>query len=203
MVHILICAHPYIKLNQHIQTDDLTSVTLQAICDYKCRFLDVFNVIPGKIHDSRVLKLSDINEKLPYICNTKYHILGDGAYSIRPWLLIPYRETVNFNCSKKNYNKKFCAIRVKIENTFGIFKGRFCQLLRLDMHKVEKISKYILALSVLHNLCIERNDFINDEDYIQDEYINWEREREDNDIISRNAGETKRNNIKSSLFLFE
>ena len=180
----------------------MTSVTLQAICDYKYRFLDVFTGIPGKIHDSRVLKLSDINEKLPYICNTKYHILGDGAYAIRPWLLIPYRETVNFNCSQKNYNKKFCATRVKIENTFGIFKGRFRQLLRLDMHKIQKISKYILALCVLHNLFIEMNDFINDEDYIQDEYINWERERED-DFISRNAGETKRNNIKDSLFLFE
>lgn len=180
---------------------DLTSVTLQAICDHKNRFLDVFTGIPGKIHDARVLALSDIKEKLPYICGKKYHILGDGAYAIRTWLLIPYRETINLNCSQRNYNKRFCATRVKIENTFGILKSRFRQLLRLDMHKIEKISKYILALCVLHNLCIDNDDFINDK-YIQDENINWDLERDD-DIKARAAGEAKRNTIKDSLFLFE
>lgn len=134
---------------------DLTSITLQGICDHRNRFLDVFTGIPGKIHDATVLALSDVNEKLSYIYEKKYHILGDGAYAIRPWILIPYRETINLNCNQRNYNKKFCATRVKSENcdTFGIFKGRFRQLLRLDMHKIKKISKYILALCVLHNLC--------------------------------------------------
>lgn len=177
---------------------DLPSITLQAIYDYKNRFLDVFTGIPGKIHDARVLGLSDINKKLPYICGKKYHILGNGAYAIKPWLLTPYRETINLNCSQRNYNKKFCATRVKIENTFGIFKSRFRQLVRLDMHKILKISKYILALCVLHNLCIERNDFISEEDYVQNENINWELER-NNDIQLQAAREAKRNAIKDSL----
>lgn len=181
---------------------DLPSMTLQAICDHKNKFLDVFTGIPGKIHDARVLALSDIKEKLPHICGKKYHILGDGAYAVRPWLLIPYRETIHLSDSQNNYNKKFCATRVKIENTFGLLKGRFRQLLLLDMHKVEKISKYILSLCVLHNFCIQKNDFITNNDYILNDNIIWEQERED-DIKSRAAGEAKRNAIKDSLFLFE
>lgn len=134
--YILIYIHQHIKLNQHIQIDMIWHVTLQGICDHKNRFLDVFTGISGKIHDAQVLALSDINEKLPYIHEKKYHILSDRAYTIRPWLLIPYRETKNLNCSQRNYNKKFYATRVKIENIFGSFKGHFHQLLWLDMHKI-------------------------------------------------------------------
>lgn len=69
--------------------------------------------------------MSDISHKLPQICGDRYHILGDNAYAIRSYLLTPYRDCGNLTESHKVFNKKLSGSRVLIENTFGIFKGRF------------------------------------------------------------------------------
>ena len=43
---------------------DEISMTLQGICDSDKKFLDVSTGYPGKIHDARVLELSNISGKL-------------------------------------------------------------------------------------------------------------------------------------------
>ncbi|XP_037807843.1 putative nuclease HARBI1 [Lucilia sericata] len=104
---------------------DGVSITFQGICDAKLRFLDVFTGIPSKIHDSRILKLSFIGKDLQSLCSPKYHLLGDSAYPIREFLMTPFRDYGNLSESEKKYNLKFCRTRVKIENAFGVLKGRF------------------------------------------------------------------------------
>jgi len=135
---------------------DIPSITLQAICDYNIKFLDVFTGTPGKIHDARVFALSDISKELPLMCEKKYHIIGDGAYSIRKWLLVPYKNYGNLTDSKLSFNKTFCATRVLIENSFGLLKSRFRQLIQVDIHSVNKITKFIISCCALHNMCIDR-----------------------------------------------
>lgn len=138
----------------YVNRHDTPAITLQGICDYRKCFLDVFTGIPGKIHDSRVLKLSHISKQLPNICNKKYHILGDSAFPIREWLMVPYRDYGSLEESQINFNKRFSATRVKIEKAFGLLKGRFRQLIRIDMNKIDRISKFMISCCVLHNLCI-------------------------------------------------
>lgn len=118
----------------------------------------VLTGVPSKIHDSRIFKLSFIYNRMRRLCANKYHILGDGAYPISPYLLTPYRRTGNLSAIETNYNHKFSATRVKIENAFGLLKQRFRQLKYLEFHSVDKVSKFILACCVLHNICIEAND---------------------------------------------
>lgn len=79
---------------------DLPSITLQGICDHERKFLDVFTGVPGKIHDARVFKLSDISLKLPNICGDKYHILGDNAYVLRKYLLMRDNTSLIKNCQR-------------------------------------------------------------------------------------------------------
>lgn len=153
---------------------DKTSIILQAICNSKRKFIDVFTGVPGKVHDARVFKLSDIKQKLPEICGKKYHILGDSAYSIREWLLVPFKGYENLGEMEKRYNKKHCQTRVRIENTFGLLKARFRQLLlQIDMHTVEKITKLIVCYCVLHNLCIDNNDIWDEDisDYEEEQFL--------------------------------
>ena len=52
----------------YVNRHDNPSMTLQAICLHNKLFVDVFTGMPGKIHDARVLKLSDINHRLPQLC---------------------------------------------------------------------------------------------------------------------------------------
>ncbi|KAK5648171.1 hypothetical protein RI129_003063 [Pyrocoelia pectoralis] len=138
---------------------DIPCVTLQGICNAKKKFIDVFTGPPGKIHDSRIFKLSFISSEIATLTNNgHYHLIGDSAYPIREWLLTPFKDYGNVTEQQKNYNKKLSRARVKIENSFVLLKGRFRQLQRVDFHKVLKSSQFILACCVLHNVCIEFND---------------------------------------------
>ncbi|KAJ8953440.1 hypothetical protein NQ318_023559 [Aromia moschata] len=121
----------------YVNRHDLPAMVLQGICSSDRKFIDVFTGIPSKIYDARVFKLSFISDKLPQICGNTYHILGDAAYPIRKWLLTPYRDYGNLTNEQRTYNYKFSATRVRIENTFGIFKQRFRQLLKVDLWAVK------------------------------------------------------------------
>lgn len=87
--------------------------------------------------------LSDLSKELLSKCDKKFHLIGDGAYGIREWLLVPYKDYGRLTESQKNFNKNFCATRVLIENSFGLLKSRFRQLTCLDVHSVDKITKFI------------------------------------------------------------
>lgn len=70
---------------------DQISMTMQGVSDARRRFLDVVTGTPSKIHDSRIYKMSRLSVRLPTICEGRFHILADGAYELREWLLTPYR----------------------------------------------------------------------------------------------------------------
>ncbi|XP_031358255.1 putative nuclease HARBI1 [Photinus pyralis] len=172
---------------------DIPSITLQGICDAKKKFLDVFTGPAGKLHDSRVFKLSFISSEIQTLSNNgHYHLIGDSAYPIRQWLLTPYRDYGNLTRQQIKYNKKLSSSRVKIENAFGLLKGRFRQLGRLDFHKVVKMAQFILCCCVLHNICIDYDDIC--EDIVnaneEDNAIGPDREHE-----MRRLGELKRQYI--------
>ncbi|XP_031342991.1 putative nuclease HARBI1 [Photinus pyralis] len=152
----------------YVNRHDIPSLTLQGICDYKRRFIDVFTGIPG-----------------------------DGAYFIRPWLLTPYKDYGKLTPDQVNYNKKFCATRVLIENTFGILKSRFRQLTRLDMKSVVTATKFIISCCILHNFCINVDYVIIDDIEYEERF--QEGARGETEWQQRKKGEDKRNNIKMSL----
>ncbi|RLU21199.1 hypothetical protein DMN91_005572, partial [Ooceraea biroi] len=113
----------------YVNRHDISSLTLQAICDSKKKFLDIFTGPPSKIHDARVFNLSFISTTLPNICGNEWHILGDTAYPLKKYLITPYKDYGNLTEEQRNFNYKFCVCRVKIENAFGLLKARFRQLL--------------------------------------------------------------------------
>lgn len=186
----------------YVNRHDIASITLQGICDARKRFIDTFTGIPSKIHDARVLKLSDICDELPGICEGgKYHILGDGAYPIREWLITPFKDYGNLSANEKKFNKMLSATRVLIENTFGLLKSRFRQLIEVDMHNVDKISKFIISCCVLHNLCIENNDDIDFPMY-EKQNVNevYNEDIGEQEVLLKRLGEIKRNLLMKDLF---
>lgn len=148
--------------NSYVNRHDGTSLTLQAICDSDRKFLDVSVDCPSRMHDARVFEWSPISEKIGGICAGLFHLLGDGAYPLRDFLLIPFKDCGNLTPRQKKFNKKLSQTRVKIENCFGLLKRRFRQLKVLEFHSVKMMSKFIFATCVLHNLCIEESDFFDE-----------------------------------------
>ncbi|KAI4455225.1 hypothetical protein MML48_9g00015993 [Holotrichia oblita] len=158
-------------------------------------FIDAFTGIPAKIHDARVFKLSDIYNDLLVNCGQNYHILGDGAYPIREWCLTPFRDYGNLSEGERIYNAKFCKTRVSIENTFGLLKSRFRQLLQIQMDDVDKMAKFILSCCVLHNLCIMTNDYLEEREIVAFQEMP-QVVIDDTEGNLRRLGEIKRNAIK-------
>lgn len=183
------------------------SITLQAICDSNRRFLDVFTGAPSKIHDARIYRMSPVSGQLQAICQGKYHILADGAYEIREWLLVPYKMYETLPAQQQKFNDRFCPTRVVIENAFSYLKKRFRQLIRIDMWSVDRISKFILSCCVLHNLCIDCDDNLEEEDDVnfeddnrnEREQIPERRNESARDRYLRRLGKLKRAEICKSF----
>ncbi|KAK8771866.1 hypothetical protein V5799_024894 [Amblyomma americanum] len=142
----------------YVNRHDQVSLTMQGICDSRCRFLDVFTGTPSKIHDARVLRLSTVQEELPVVCENNYHILGDAAYPIREYMITPFRNYGTMTRAMISFNYRHAATRVKIENAFGMLKKRFRQLRFVEFHTVDKITQLILSCCVLHNICLDAGD---------------------------------------------
>ncbi|XP_058449129.1 putative nuclease HARBI1 [Malaya genurostris] len=142
----------------YVNRHDLLSITLQGICDSNKRFMDVCIGAPSKVHDARIFSISPISKELPVLCEGKFHLLGDAAYTLREYLLTPYKDYGTLSPRRRRYNIKHSQTRVKIENAFGLLKQRFRQLIRLDFFDTERASKFVLACCVLHNICIDMDD---------------------------------------------
>jgi len=129
------------------------------------------------------------------MCEKKYNLLGDGAYPIQEKLLVPYNDYGRLTESQKTFNKILNSTRVLIENTFGLLKSRFKQLLQLDTHSVDKITKFIISSCILHNLCIDIVvTFRLMELFNGSEDIMFK-----TDMLLKQNGETKQDAIKNSM----
>lgn len=144
----------------------------------------------SKSHNSRCLHRSELLKKLPGICQgDRYHLLGNAAYPLRPYPLTPYRDYGRLFKHQKEFNAKFSATRVPIENAFSTLKKRFHQFIYLELQTVPWLNKFIIACRVLYNLCIESGDVApddvnDDEEALSD--VEWvpENPAEDNAYVA-------------------
>lgn len=60
---------------------------------------------------------------------------------------------------RRLFNKRLSSARITVEHAFGLLKGRFPALQDLgDVTDVREVYRYINALMVLHNMCIDHGD---------------------------------------------
>jgi len=164
--HISIKA-PHLFPVDYFNRKGFYSIVLQAVVDHKKRFLDICVGWSGFTHDSRILTNSSLYDKFnnqnnlvttPF--NNKY-ILGNGGYPNLSWLIVPYKNVGRQLIQKQTYfNLKHSQTRIKVEQAFGLLKGRWrCLLHNLEV-SFEIVSHIITACCILHNICEERCDFL-------------------------------------------
>src|SRR5436190_18983820 len=111
----------------------------------------------------RVFRLSNVenmftNENFPH----DSHILGDAAYCLTKYVMVPFKDNGHLTERQINFNKRLSSARMIVERSFGLLKGRFRSILdTLPMRRTDLIPKYIIACCILHNICILQNDMIN------------------------------------------
>ena len=110
------------------------SVVMQALVDYRYRFMDIYIGWPGSVHDAQVLTNSDLFAKgegtlLPNSrrmingCNVPLMILGDPAYPFLPWLMKGYSDSRTLTAKQRNCNYHLSGAHFVVENAFGRLKG--------------------------------------------------------------------------------
>ncbi|XP_036144255.1 putative nuclease HARBI1 isoform X1 [Monomorium pharaonis] len=159
-MHIEIPA-PNVDPKSYYNRKGFHSIILQGICDAKCQFIDIFIGWPGATHDARVWRESPIGQALaedPTLIPEGTHILGDSAYSLQPYLLTPFRDNGHLSRRQKLYNAKLSSKRVVIEQAFGRLRSRFRRLKFLNMSLINEMKIVVVAVCVLHNICIRNND---------------------------------------------
>lgn len=143
--------------SDYVNRKGFHSVILQAVCKYDRVFTDIYCGWPGRLHDARVFRNSDIGQNLVALCGQN-HIIGDGAYPISRMLMKPYRDNRRLTNAEKTFNKCLCSTRTVIEHSFGMLKGRFRRLQHIRMNAFEYTVKCIVTACVLHNICIFEED---------------------------------------------
>jgi len=76
---------------------------------------------------------------------------------IHTYLLTPYKDYGNLTPAKKYYNYKLSALRVCIEQAFGLLKGKFQILQCINGRDMTQIKFIIMACVVLHNFIIKNS----------------------------------------------
>lgn len=179
---------------------------MQAVCNDKKQFIDIFVGTPGRVHDARVFRNSDLYAQLtsnnPPL-NENEHLLGDAAYPLLPCLLKPYRDNGHLNEVQTRFNTRMSSVRSMIEQGFGFLKGKFRRLRYLEMSRIDLIPKVVTAACVLHNFIISQEGIEMYENELNDVEVAGENEfYANNNNMEDNAGiiaQHKRDYIASLL----
>ena len=141
------------------------SVILQGVADANQSFMHISTGYPGSIHDSRVLRLSNLFDpaensdillnprKQVQNINIRPLLVGDSAYPLKEWLMKPYPFSQNLGQAEKHFNKTLSKSRVVIEQAFGKLKGRWRCLKKGLEEDIDKVPSTITACCILHNIC--------------------------------------------------
>lgn len=137
------------------------SINVEAVCDYKLRFLAVNAKFPGSCHDSGIWTTSAVRQCM--MRRSDSWLLGDQGYPLEPWLLTPIAEASN--PQEEKYNKIHIKARNVIERAFGVLKSRFrCLSKHRALHySHEKAVSIINACTILHNICLAKCSLMEEE----------------------------------------
>lgn len=176
--HILI-KRPLENAHVYCNRKSQHSILLQAVCDHKKRFIDVFCGEAGSIHDARLLKKSSLYDRGINGLLGNDFLIGDSAYPCLQWLIPPFRDNGQLTHQQKTFNHRHSSSRIVIEHAFGLLKSRFRKLKFFENDNIIFIVKCVVAATVLHNICLEFNDEVDyhledndDEDFHEDFVIN-------------------------------
>eukprot|EP01135_Chromosphaera_perkinsii_P005690 Nk52_evm22s358 gene=Nk52_evmTU22s358 len=149
------------------------ALNVQAICDNRRRFLSI-SIRAGSVPDCSVFSRSKLGRYTYEQIPRGKHFVGDAGYSLRDFMITPYsygkKDDYTFfvlDKFERNYNYVHSVTRMVIEMAFGILKMRW-QVLKYELpfvdavdapRKQQKNSRLIVACCVLHNMCIETQDY--------------------------------------------
>lgn len=118
------------------------------------RFLDVSVGWPGSMHDAPIFRRSGLGQRLDKEGLQPYHILGDSAYPLKKYLVVPFRDNGHLSDEEKRFNVVHSSSRTVVELAFARLKGKWRRLKYLDMDNMTLLTDVVTAACLLHNFVL-------------------------------------------------
>ncbi|XP_067626212.1 putative nuclease HARBI1 [Eurosta solidaginis] len=169
--HIGIYIHlPPHSCGDYVNPKGNVTLCMQAVCDERNRFIDVFVKHPGSTHPNQILYNSPIYENISTLCED-YYLLGAACYPCSDWIITPFKCDDEVKSYDKYFNLQHMQAHDIIRCSFCMLKQRFKQLKYCKLRSLEKLGNFVEACCILHNLSLGDNllDITNVTD---DGYIN-------------------------------
>jgi DDE superfamily endonuclease len=135
-------------------------LNLQAVCDAKRRFLDVYIGHPGATSDFLSFMTSPLHICLeqPNYLHPSLCLFGDNAYVNTNYMVTPFKNVSDGPKDAFNYYQS--QLRISIECALGMLCHRFANLRKPIPQKITiaKTTALAMACCKLHNYCINNND---------------------------------------------
>ncbi|VVD01894.1 unnamed protein product [Leptidea sinapis] len=165
-----------------------------AICDSNLKIRYINAQWPGSVHDTTIWNDSPLAAEFEAGRFGSYCLLGDSGYPCLRYLLTPYLNPST--PSQEAYNRAHITTRNTMERCFGVLERSFpCLQIGMQL-KTEKVLIVIVACVVIHNMSLELDDYIIENNQIT------EAEVEDNVQIQVPHGQnfSIRNTISENYF---
>lgn len=139
------------------------AIDLCAVCDSNKKITYMLTGYSNAMHDARVWSQTRIHQNaLSYLSPSQY-LLGDAAYTPTSHMVLPYKALEANRIENTTFNKQLSHIRIDVEHTLGILKGRWRSLTGLSLiltseKKYEFACMWITVCVVLHNILIDIHD---------------------------------------------
>ncbi|KAH9636735.1 hypothetical protein HF086_007633 [Spodoptera exigua] len=141
----------------YIHRKGYSSINVQVVSNANLEIMDIVAHWRGSTHDARIFNESRLKQRFEQ-SEFKGRLLGDSGYACTPYLFTPVLHPIK--TKEELYNRAHIRTRNVVERCFGLWKQRFRCLLRGFTTKLENTKLYIVALAVLHNIAIHRQDLI-------------------------------------------
>lgn len=147
----------------YVNRDSVSTKVYQCIVSKDLRFLDIDGGNGGKTNDQVILDESEFAKNVGLYLGAKEWLMADMGYKLVPWCISGFRSNEisghEFAAFRSWFNRYFSGTRITIERAFGVLKARFRSLLSgLFLRDPSEYSPVVLALMIMHNICIQYRD---------------------------------------------
>ena len=138
------------------------SLNVLTICDSELKIRDIVARWPGSSHDQTIF--NNIYIKARFDSREFGHnaLVGDSGFAGSPYLIIPLRNPVA--PYEQLYREALVHTRNVVERSYGVLKRRFPILAKGIAMNIDRIQAIVVACAVLHNIAIEANETLPDDE---------------------------------------
>lgn len=137
--------------------EEKPSILLQAVCNARKKFTDVFCGEAGSLHPIQVLDKSPLNEKCTNGFLEDCFLIGSPTYPCLSWLITPFIDNEDLSNEQLMFNERLTDVQAVITDALSLLRCRFRHLNFFD-NDISFITKCVVTTMVFHNICIDFDD---------------------------------------------